>query len=254
MLPEGLSAFAQALIDPDAEVPSGVVNPDGAPAPKRFAVYRNNVTVSLVDALAAKYPAVEALVGEEFFRQMALLFVRNAPPQSPLLKDYGDDFPDFIAGFEPAKRLPFLRDVARVDAAWLKSYHAADATPLAPEKFAAIEHDALATVTLQPLPATTIIASRFPVVSLWNAGRAKTAAAGIDPQKPESALLVRPDLNVDVVALNPATGQFFMQIINGAPLGEAGETAAADKNFDLGGALALMIGSGAFGALVRGET
>ena len=79
------SAFAEALLDPDRPLPAGIIDPDGAPAPKRFAVYRNNVTVSLIEALAAGFPVVQRIVGEEFFGAMACEFVRAHPPGSPLV-------------------------------------------------------------------------------------------------------------------------------------------------------------------------
>ncbi len=46
---------------------------------------------------------VEKIVGEEFFAAMARVFVMKRPPRSPLLANYGDDFPAFIAAFEPAR-------------------------------------------------------------------------------------------------------------------------------------------------------
>jgi putative DNA-binding protein len=36
-----------------------------------YNVYRNNVTVSLIDALVAIYPAVQRITGGDFFRAMA---------------------------------------------------------------------------------------------------------------------------------------------------------------------------------------
>jgi hypothetical protein len=59
--------FAAALLDPERTAPAGVVGPDGDPCPKRFAVYRNNVVVVLIEILRAAYPAVRRLVGDEFF-------------------------------------------------------------------------------------------------------------------------------------------------------------------------------------------
>ena len=85
MRPDGQTGFTEALLQPDAPVPQNVVDPKGRIAPKRFAVYRNNVTVSLVEALKATFPAVVALVGEAFFAEMARQFVRKTPPQSPLM-------------------------------------------------------------------------------------------------------------------------------------------------------------------------
>ena len=95
-------------------------------------MYRNNVTVSLIDALAAVYPAVQRITGVDFFRAMARFHVRATPPTSPLLFEYGRDFPAFIEGYEYAQAMPWLADTARIERAWLDAYHAADAEPLSP--------------------------------------------------------------------------------------------------------------------------
>ena len=77
--------WAQALLDPEADCPPGLTTWNSSDPATRFAVYRNNVVCSLVDGLAAAFPVVQALVGEDFFRAMAAVFVRRAPPRSPVL-------------------------------------------------------------------------------------------------------------------------------------------------------------------------
>ena len=69
---------------------------------------------------------------------MARFHVRATPPTSPLLFEYGRDFPDFIERYEYAQSMPWLADVARIERAWLDAYHAADAEPLAPQALASI--------------------------------------------------------------------------------------------------------------------
>src|SRR4051812_11879947 len=109
------AAFAPALLDPACDVPAVIAGPNGKAATRRFNVYRNNVTVSLIDALAAIYPAVQRLTGADFFRAMARCHVRSNPPTSPLLFDYGHDFPRFIERYDHAQSLPWLADVARIE-------------------------------------------------------------------------------------------------------------------------------------------
>src|SRR6476659_4401482 len=89
-------AFASALMDPAQATPTIVCGPGSKAAIKRYNVHRNNVTVSLINALAAIYPAVQRITGVEFFRAMARFHVRATPPESPLLFEYGRQFPDFI--------------------------------------------------------------------------------------------------------------------------------------------------------------
>lgn len=94
--------FAAALLDVQLPYPKGLCSRNGADPSRRFAVYRNNVQSSLINALADSYPVVQQLVGEEFFRAMAAIFVRSQPPQSPLMSRYGEGFADFIGQFEPS--------------------------------------------------------------------------------------------------------------------------------------------------------
>ncbi len=61
------------------------------------------------------YPVCCQLVGEIFFNATALSFINQCPCLSPDLGDYGKQFPDFIANFEPVKHLPYLSDVAHLE-------------------------------------------------------------------------------------------------------------------------------------------
>jgi len=90
--------FRAALLDPASPSPEGVRNPDGMHATKRFDVYRNNVAVSLTDALETAFPVVNKLVGNDFFLAMAGAYLRAHPPKSPVMMFYGDEMPTFLRG------------------------------------------------------------------------------------------------------------------------------------------------------------
>ena len=128
--PSGALEFAAALLDPTRPCPPGLTVWDRSDPTRRLAVYRNNVLGSLVDGLVSSFPVVQALVGEDFFRAMAAMFVRVAPPCSPVLAEYGGGFANFIASFAPAGGLPYLPDIARLEFARIQAFHAADAPVL----------------------------------------------------------------------------------------------------------------------------
>jgi hypothetical protein len=69
--------FSGALLQPEQETPSLIAGPKGKRVVKRYNVYRKNVTVSLIEALAATFPAVRRITGEEFFRAMARFHIRE---------------------------------------------------------------------------------------------------------------------------------------------------------------------------------
>src|SRR5215475_8850242 len=75
--------FSAALVNPEAEIPPGLLGPNRLPSQKRFAVYRNNVVVGLIEALRTSFPATCRIVGEEFFWAMAREYVVLEPPSSP---------------------------------------------------------------------------------------------------------------------------------------------------------------------------
>ena len=71
-----MTPFAEVILNPERPAPVGLVGPDGQQTSKRFDVYRNNVTVSLREALAVGFPAVAKLLGEENFNGLATAFLR----------------------------------------------------------------------------------------------------------------------------------------------------------------------------------
>ena len=108
-----LSDFAPALLNVENPVPDDLIDPKGRPVGRRFDVYRNNVVHSLSEALGVAYPVIQKLVGEEFFKAMANVFVRQFPPSSPMMFQFAPEFPIFLESFPPVAHLPYLPDVAR---------------------------------------------------------------------------------------------------------------------------------------------
>jgi hypothetical protein len=248
------AAFSPALIDPDAGTPAGVIGPNGKGAVKRYNVYRNNVTVSLIDALAGIYPAVQRLTGVEFFRAMVRFHLRATPPTSPLLFEYGRDFPAFIEQYEYARSVPWLADVARIERAWLDAYHAADAQQLAAEALASVPPERLADLVFTPHPATRIVRSDYPALSIFAVNRSDGDVAPIEASEPEDALITRPDMEVVVRHLPPGGAEFLMSLISGDPLGIAAAKAVdACSSFDIAASVAGMIEAGVFSAITLGD-
>ncbi len=245
------NAFAEALLDPEAEIPGDLLGRDGMRSEKRFSVYRNNVTISLVEALMATFPATVMIVGEEFFRAAAAIYVRQDPPSSPVLISYGSGFPDFLETFEPARDLAYLPDVARLEMAWVEAYHAADDSVLAADELAAIPPDRLGGIRFQMHPSVQIIASAFPIVTIWTMNRGGEPGP-VDMNNAEAALVARPDMTVEVRNLPAGGGSFLLALGDGATLGRAAEEAAAKHpEFDLAANIAGALESGIFSRILH---
>jgi hypothetical protein len=253
--PSYAAVFAAALLDPDLTTPAAVAGPKSKAARKRYNVYRNNVTVSLINALAAVFPATQRITGVDFFRAMARFYVRATPPISPLLFEYGRDFPNFIEHYEYAQSVPWLADVARIERAWLDAYHAADVQPLTPHALASIPPEELADTVLKPHPAARIVRSRFPAVTIFTANRGDGSASRIEVAEAEDALLTRPVLEVEARRLPLGGAIFLARLIAGDSLGAAASAAFSDTpSFDLAANISGMLEAGAFAAALWGES
>lgn len=237
--------FAGALLDCDMAVPEGVTGPDGRPSPRRYGVYRNNVVVSLMDALAAAFPSVRALLGEDCFARVSRNFVAFHPPRSPLMQHYGADFPGFLEGFAPLRKHPWLADVARLERGFLDVYHAADAPRLAQESLAGLPPQDLPSLRFTPHPASFLMASLYPVFDLF--GWRDQRQEKVDCAKAQCALVTRPELVVELRAIDRAQHDFLGRLMQASTLGEAaGAALERDAGFDLAGTLALAFSAGVF--------
>lgn len=231
--PDRHAAFGTAALQPDGAIPPGLVDPEGHPSPRRFAVYRNNVLTGLANGLAEAYPVVQRLVGEAFFHAMAVEFAASYPPTGPLMFDYGAAFPDFLTEFPPVQSLFYLPDVARLERAWLDAYHAADEDPVGAEALASAGSLDLGGIRLRLQGSLCLVRSAYPIVSIWQANSGGAIRADI-PDQSETALIARPAAEVTLRPLPDGTAAWIGALQDGQPLAQAAEAAlAADPQFDI---------------------
>jgi hypothetical protein len=240
-------AFAAALLNPEPRIPPLVSRSDDADATRRFGIYRNNVNASLSGALASRFPVIERLVGADFFRAMALLFIERHPPRSPVLSAYGAGFPDFLDRFEPVASLPYLSDIARLEWARAAAYHAADDHSVDIARLSSIPPERLHDVRLTFHASARVIASNYPIISIWRTNTHDDAVREIGPDLPgEAALVSRPALDVLVTPLPRGAARLFTRLAHGDTLGAAAQVATEDDpELELSDALALLFGAGA---------
>lgn len=241
--------FARALLDPEREVPADMRARDGD-IDRRFAVYRNNVVTGLIDALRAGFPAVERIVGEEFFVAMAHVYVRARPPRAPMMFLFGDDFGDFIATFPPAAEIPYLADIARVETARLSAFHAADEAPLEAAALARQAPGALFELRVTTHPSLHVVRSAYPIATIWAMNAGITEPAPIEDWTGEDVAVARPYADVTIQRLRPGAAA-LLDLLGDAgggtslTLGAAiARVAAQFPEFDPVAVLADILGAG----------
>jgi hypothetical protein len=241
--------FANAILDRTASVPASIRDADSIRAARALEVHRNNFRVNLREALQVTYPVTAQLVGEEFFAVMITAYVEARPPRSPVLIDYGNDLPEFIDQFPPAASVPYLGDVARLEAAWSDAYHARDGASLSLSALGALEPETLAGMRIELHPSLRLLRSRYPVASIWSAHQ-PGAGEAVSRWEAEDVLVVRPEAEVMVIALEPGQLTMFSGLAKGLDVATASALAADDDaGFDTGKALVALFSAGAVATL-----
>jgi hypothetical protein len=250
-LPDLQAAFAAHLAGEDRPELEALVVGDSISAPARLRVYRHHVSLSLATSLAATFPTVQALVGEAFFEGMARAFVAGDLPTQPVLSEYGAGFADFIDGFGPARGLPYLADIARLDWALNVAFHSLAEPRLASADLATIPVEELPGKSVSLAAGAAIVLSRYPIDRIWRAAQPGASDATVDLESGEARLLVLrgPD-DAGFLALAAGEADFLQALAEGATLeAAAGAALAADDAFDLSPSFARLLESQAFAAV-----
>jgi hypothetical protein len=247
-LREVQAAFRRALLDDDDGTLGALVADGGIAARDRLAVHRNNLRISLTDALRDTFPVVCRLVDERFFAYAAHEFLTAHPPTRACLAEYGAGFADFLADFPPCRELVYLPDVARLE--WLLNVaaHAADAAPLPLSSLAVVAAADTPRLVFRLAPSLGFIASPWPVERIWRVNQADAQSEELIDLAAGGVHLEINRRGRDVVfrAIDAATVAFRQAIAGGAALEAATAAAfAADASFDLGAAIAELFRDGA---------
>jgi hypothetical protein len=246
MLRDLQRAFAEALISgkPDAApaIVAGTLTP-----PRRVEIYRHNVFTNLRGALGDIYPVVKRVVGEAFFQHAADQFIRATPSTSGDLNRFGREWPAFLAGYEPARELPYLPDVARLEWAWHEAFHAAEHAALDLARLAEVPAEDYAALRFTVHPALRLLDSPFPVLRVWQVNQPDYAGEmAVDWDQGPAWLRVRREGTEVLIESVAAAGyRFLAAVVAGEALEVAADCALAeDSEFDLQGFLVASVQCG----------
>jgi len=229
------SSLLKRSDDAEALVADSVFDPVN-----RLQLYRNNLVISLTEALSAVYPVVQRLVGADFFRVACREYIPQHPPRQASLHEFGKDFAAFIQTYEPAASLAYLADIAALEWAWHQAYHAAEADRLDTKSLQQLPADMHGELRFTLHPAVRLLKSDYPVQRIWQVnqdnfnddGNVSLDEGGV------YILIIRPQLEVLIQAIPCAEWEFLSSLEQGCALDQAVKAAGRiDAEFDLASVL-----------------
>lgn len=233
--------FRDTIFDPAAmdDRFHDVFRAGGISAANRMKVYRNNVMTSLSQAVIAVYPLTEKLVGVDFLKAAVSKYVVNNPPDQGNLNFYGVTFANFLEDYEPARGMPYLPDMARLEWAWEMATLADDDAPLSPEELQDVPERDLPNLQL-PLRANVhLLKSDYPLDKIVDFCRAGKQDGNLDISTGGTPMMIcRPKLQTQMRKISESEFIFLRALRGGNHLMAATEWASeADETFDLAAVL-----------------
>jgi hypothetical protein len=192
---------------------------------RRLAIYRGNGIGACSKALELIYPVCRTIVGEAYFRQLALQYIEAYPSRQSDLNAYGGYWPDFLQRLVAADtalgELSYLADLARLE--W--HYHAA---------YYADNDPGFDFVALQQVPpsrqndiywhcsvALTVMQSAHPLYAVWHGnrdGRTVGSVAGLS--EPECLCIYRSGFELVVEVINSSSYALLRGVLDGKTMGQ----------------------------------
>ena len=129
----------------------------------RIWIYQNNVFGAVQNYLEEVYPATRGVVGADFFKQMAQVFIQKTPPSVGNMHVYGDGFSELCQSVDGLEGLPYLSDLMRYEWALHESYYSVVSDALDPSS---VPQDELLTTSVVFNDSVSLICSEYPIYEI----------------------------------------------------------------------------------------
>jgi len=216
-------------------------------AARGLQAYRANAEALAERALGAVFATVQPMVGEENFQRLACELWQAHPPLRGDVGEWGGEFPEWLEAHAAMARWPWLGDCARLDLALHHNERAADAVFDA-ASLALLESTDPALLSMQLMPGTAVLRSRWPVATIHAAHRVDAAQseaafanvrAALDAERGEQVMVVRQGWRAQAVVLTRAEADWADSLLAGTNLSAALERAG--EGFDFAAWLATAV-------------
>jgi len=240
-----LQSLAQRHLLEGGELPAALEASLAQPAAERWGIYVEAYRLRLVEALATTYGALRARVGGECFAALARAFIDGHPSTHRSLRDYGAEFPAFLARSGDDAEARLCAELASFEWHLAAAFDAQDTTPTTVADLAAVAPAEWPGLSFRGVPGLGRLRTTTNAVAAWRACRDALEAdpsAGpvLEPTaadiEPVEWLIIRPALETRFRSLPADEADALDRVLAGTGFAALGD-ALAERHGD-GAALA----------------
>lgn len=136
---------------------------------ERLDIYTNNLRLGLCESLKNVFPVIEQLVGEDFFEQVSLQYLKTHRLHEGNRNQFGHRFSHFLKALPVLQDMPYIAEVADIEWAYFQASIADNATALSFEQLqqAIANPEQYPDYTIKLHPSTRWIYQIYNSVEIW---------------------------------------------------------------------------------------
>lgn len=244
-LAEYQEAFTHALLTPFPDGSEFSRIPEvqsSALTSLQFQALREQVVGNLAQTLAKVYPTVARLLGSSTFKTAARDYFIDHPPNAVDPVKMTDQFPAFIAQYNPTLKMPHLADLATVDQGYYQAGRSQSQGALGTHIFAEVPPEQLAARRVKLHASCYWFSSPYAVYDIWRSQRTTPTSTPNNFFVPQDILIIRPHLSVEIHKIDPGFVRTLDELDSGKSLGRALTLGhLVDKQFNTAAAMQFLI-------------
>lgn len=216
--------FQTYVLNPNSNPPA-VLRGDGRDSgAQRAEVYAEAYRLRLVEALAADYPALQALLGEDDFAELGRIYAEAHPSRDASIRWFGRHLGRFLQDDLEYRERPDLAELAAFEWALSEAFDAAETPAVSPEELAALPAARWPDLRLRFHPALRRVEFRFNTPEVWRALNRQGSPPPFEAlDSPQAWIVWRSDLKLFFRSLDASEAQAFDALHQGLHFAEVCE-------------------------------
>jgi hypothetical protein len=216
--------FQAYLLNPSRTPPSVFRSDSCASGAQRAEVYAEAYRLRLIEALAADYPALRALLGANDFADLGRMYAGAHPSRSASIRWFGRHLSRFLQDDSEYRERPELAELAAFEWALSEAFDAAETPAISPEALAALPAARWPDLRIRFHPALRRVEFRFNTPEVWRALNRQGSPPPFEAlDSPQAWIVWRSDLKLFFRSLDASEAQAFDALHQGLHFAEVCE-------------------------------